>query len=500
MRRALRRLAIGGAVAALAILAALVAVDRIGYDPEPWLADLDALERHMDVAYANLEWVVERRGLDLPALDRETRAAIADAGSRRGARRAIRDFVAAFGDPHLRIERPPPAWLARLVGGDEDAGAEEAGAAPSFPPDAAGEDVCRSFGYDDEGHDFGFDVSALPGWSPLPDDGAFPGGAFDHPAGTRVGLLRIAQFGERWYLSACARAWDAERSRRDGPCDGDCLEAFRRRASDGLARQIVARVGQLEAAGIESLVVDVTGNGGGSEWVDPVTRIFTDRPLRAMRVTVVRHPRGVSPASADLAAVDSLLADSTISADSRALLADARARLASVLSDLETPCDRAALWEGGDPGCSQTVAATTYVTGVFDWLPDGALADVDAREELYSPFGRHVPTGVWSGPLHVLADRRSASATEAFVAMLKDNRAATVIGERTYGAGCGYIDGGLPIELPHSGLVVRMPDCARFRIDGTNEVEGIEPDIAIPWSELGGSERARALVEALAGR
>jgi hypothetical protein len=101
--------AIGGAVAALAILAALVAVDRIGYDPAPWLADLDVLERHMDEAYANLEWVVERRGLDLPALDRATRAAIADAGSRRGARRAICAFVSAFDDPHLRIERPPPA-------------------------------------------------------------------------------------------------------------------------------------------------------------------------------------------------------------------------------------------------------------------------------------------------------------------------------------------------------------------------------------------------------
>jgi hypothetical protein len=42
-----------------------------------------------------------------------------------------------------------------------------------------------------------------------------------------------------------------------------------------------------------------------------------------------------------------------------------------------------------------------------------------------------------------------------------------------------------------------MPDCARFRIDGTNEIEGIEPDVPLPWSELNGAERARALVEAL---
>ncbi len=491
--RALRRLL----ALTIAGLVAAVLVDRIGYDPGPWLEDLDALERHMDVAYANLEWVAGRRGLDLAALDRQTRAAIAGAGSRRAAGRAIGDFVAAFEDPHLRIERGPPAWLAAVLGAGGDAGSEPGEATP-FAADAAGEDVCRSFGYKDDGHGFGFDVSALPGWTPLPEDGSFPGGTFDAPVRGRVGLLRIAQFGEDRYLAACAHAWDAEALGRTEPCGRACLEAFRRRASDGLARQVASRVRELRDTGAEALIVDVTGNGGGSEWVDPVTRIFTVRPLRAMRVTVVRHPRSVAAVAGQLAAVDSLLADSTLSAESRALLANARGRLTAVLSDLRTPCDRSSLWGGRDPDCSQTVTAPTYATGVFDWLPDGALADVDAREELYSPFGRDVPAGVWTRPLFVLADRRSASATEALIAMLKDNGAATVIGERTFGAGCGYMDGGLPLELPNSGWVVRMPDCARFRIDGMNEIEGIEPDVPLPWSGLGGAERARALVEALA--
>lgn len=492
--RALRLLAaltIGG-------LGAAVLADRVGYDPAPWLEDLDALERHMNVAYANLEWVAGRRGLDLASLDRETRAAIVDAGSRRAAGRAIGGFVAAFDDPHLRIERGPPRWLAPLLGADRAEGSP-VDAAP-LAPDAAGADVCRAFGYRDDDHGFDFDVSALPGWRPLPDDGSFPGGAFDHPGRGKVGILRIAQFGEDRYLAACAAAWDAEALGRTEPCGGECREAFRRRASDALARRVAERVAQIRDAGAVALILDVTGNGGGSEWVDPVTRIFSSRPLRAMRVTTVRHPRDVAPAAGRLAAVDSLLADSTLAAESRALLAEARGRLAAILADLRAPCDRSSLWRGRDPGCSQTVAAPAYATGVFDWLPDGALADVEPRAELYSPFGRDVPTGVWTGPLVVLADRRSASATEALVAMLKDNGAALVIGERTFGAGCGYLDGGLPIELPHSGWVVRMPDCARFRIDGTNEIEGIEPDVRLAWSDLGGAERAAALVEALAAR
>ena len=72
-----------------------------------------------------------------------------------------------------------------------------------------------------------------------------------------------------------------------------------------------------------------------------------------------------------------------------------------------------------------------------------------------------------------------------------------MIGERTYGAGCGFLDGGLPLELPNSGHQVWMPDCARYRIDGTNEIEGIDPDVPLAWSDLGGSERAGALLAAL---
>jgi hypothetical protein len=43
-----------------------------------------------------------------------------------------------------------------------------------------------------------------------------------------------------------------------------------------------------------------------------------------------------------------------------------------------------------------------------------------------------------------------------------------------------------------------MPDCARYRRDGTNEVEGVKPDVEIAWSEMDGGSRARALVAALA--
>jgi C-terminal processing protease CtpA/Prc len=81
----------------------------------------------------------------------------------------------------------------------------------------------------------------------------------------------------------------------------------------------------------------------------------------------------------------------------------------------------------------------------------------------------------------VLVDRGTASSAEYFTAMLSDNRAATVIGEPTVGAGCGYTNRGIPTVLKNSGARVKIPDCVRVRADGSNEVAGITPDVLIPW-------------------
>jgi hypothetical protein len=78
--------------------------DVATYDAKAWQADLDRLEGDMAQGYANLDWIASKRGLDLVRLDRETRARIDSAHSRLFALIAVRDFVHAFRDPHLKLE------------------------------------------------------------------------------------------------------------------------------------------------------------------------------------------------------------------------------------------------------------------------------------------------------------------------------------------------------------------------------------------------------------
>jgi C-terminal processing protease CtpA/Prc len=70
-----------------------------------------------------------------------------------------------------------------------------------------------------------------------------------------------------------------------------------------------------------------------------------------------------------------------------------------------------------------------------------------------------------------------------------DARAAIIVGAPTAGAGCGYTRGGLDVILRHSGATLRLPDCARYRADGSNEVSGIDPDLLIGFRTNDGPAR-----------
>jgi C-terminal processing protease CtpA/Prc len=100
--------------------------------------------------------------------------------------------------------------------------------------------------------------------------------------------------------------------------------------------------------------------------------------------------------------------------------------------------------------------------------------------------------------LIVLLNQGSASATEGFAAKLRDNHAAEQVGAPTFGAGCGHTDGSEPTILKNSGAKLELPDCVRWRADGTNEVMGVQPDILVGLRDHDGPhQRARRIAAAL---
>ncbi len=362
------------------------------FDRAAWNADLGRTKLGPAQGYANLDWQIERRGINLARADQQIAAMLDKAHSDVEAVVILYRLVDAFHDPHLRLLPGPPPGSATLLPHQSSM---------DGPIEAA--DTCDE--YSDRKAATSLPYARAPEWREL-SPGPFPVGTIGD-----VGIIRIPSFDEQHYLSVCKAI---ARRRLDG-------QDLRLATRAELNRRLTALIGELRGRGINKLAIDISGNGGGSEWSSEVAAMFASGTLKRTA------PRLAGP-----------------------------------------KCDRSVLWQG-KPACP-----------IYAGEPE--------IEELRG-------TAVWTGPMAVLVDRRSASAAEEFVTWLKDNGRATIAGERTYGAGCGYVDGGSAIALKAAPLHIMVPNCSRYTGDGINEIEGIAPNVAIDWMVL----RPEKSLAALAG-
>lgn len=452
------------------------AFDRVG-----WAADFETLKAAITTGSPNFEWAATR-GLDLAAVERRARTRLAAAGDDAAARDALDRFVRSFADGHMELVWPRPATPPVIT-------APASAASDPVP-------ICERLGFRDD-PDRGAIARDLPGYRRLDLEARAGAGeaGLVAVAGRRVGVLRIPLFAPD--RAACAAAL-AERPATGPPCDDACGETVARRADALLIEAITRRVAALKAARIDLLLVDVADNGGGNDTADAVAALLGGPTLVAPEVALIRDATTARDLAEDAAALRAAAAGAR-GADAT-LITGLLARLDRARADALVPCDLAPLWRGERPRCTNLVRGSRYSGGLVAH-PLSAGQRLQPWAALVSSTSHLAVTpGLWRGPLIVLVDGNSASATELFAAMLQDAGRATVLGAPTFGAGCGFTRPARPITLPHSRATLTMPDCARFRRDGTNELGGIEPDILIglrPYDSP--AQRAARLARALPG-
>ncbi len=139
------------------------------------------------------------------------------------------------------------------------------------------------------------------------------------------------------------------------------------------------------------------------------------------------------------------------------------------------------------------------LTGLFiDHGPVVQLRDTTGRIEVDDDPD---PAVFYSGPLIVLVDRFSASASEIFAGAIQDYGRGLIVGQQTYGK--GTVQNAHPLNYTIFG---RKPELGQlnvtigkyYRITGeSTQDRGVTPDIALPSlidaSEVGESTRDRAL-------
>lgn len=441
---------------AAAVVVALwsVAAPAFAYDPAPWIEDARQIRAALGSRYANLAWLTDERGMNLDASFKALEGGLAKVSSDAEAKAMLDRALAGLADGHVQMDWTPR--VAPVAGGGPAVAAKPCAnlRAPRPRPPVA---------------------SGLPGWTALETgEGAreFPGGlvAVD---GRKVGVVQISLFEAD--PTVCEAAAARLKLPLDKPCDGDCSGALDTATYQELTDRFAARLAGMKAAGAELLMIDLAGNGGGREWAEIAARMVTPVRLKSAPVRLVRSPQAAE--QLDALALDiemNIKAErGAAKADLQRQAADLRARAA----EARRACDPGAP-AADDKPCPMLVDAG-FGSGVWSSANPAALADKPWGQSVFQPAKWNWREGVWSGPLIVLVDGRSASASEEFAAMIQDNMAGVILGSPTLGAGCGHATSAGPVTLKNSGGRLSLPDCLRLRADGSNEIGGVEPDVLV---------------------
>ena len=456
---------------ALLSLAAFHIAYSQDFKASEWLADFAQLKQEMSAHYANLEWAVAARGLDLKQLSERTESRLRQARTAGEAQEAIETFLNAFGDGHLEVQ-----WR-RTTGNNSSSSAASADS-------QAGNQIplCQRLGYQSQDISPRIAFSRLSGFLEIKNEDSkyFPIGILRFPNRKEIGIIRIALFSEYLFPDLCEQAATGLGLSEDSPCGDECEDRVERKSANLLTAALARQLEVLKKNKTGVLLVDITGNGGGTNWVEPAARSLTPKPLRSPRQQFIRHEHWTKQLQKRLEIIEADLRQPSVS--NRAILLQAAGVLRKAILESQKVCRRGEVWENQNPNCSLVaVTPLLYPQSILPYLKPGSLPDAPSSRYLFYPSRYEYREGVYAGRLMILADRATSSSAEYFAAMLRDNNAATIIGEPTSGAGCGYTNRGIPAFLKSTGARVKIPDCVRLRADGSNEVEGITPDVIVPW-------------------
>ena len=229
--------------------------------------DLAQTREAFATKYANLEWAVFEREADLPALFAETRTRIESAASAADAQAAFDRLARRLGDGHVRFRWPNPGAPAHTV-----------------PVQAN----CKALGYDPNMQGAPL-ATLLPGFTALGGASVFPAGVAQ-VAGHKLGILKIGVFAPQGYPELCEAALAALAIEPGSSCDDACSDRIEAWAAAQMTRDLIARLRAIRASDAEGLLVDLAGNGGGTEWEEAAVRMMTPQRLSSHGVGFVRGP------------------------------------------------------------------------------------------------------------------------------------------------------------------------------------------------------------------
>ena len=225
-----------------------------------------------------------------------------------------------------------------------------------------------------------FEARRAPGtlpirWSPATissqDSQDFPAGVLHLASKPTLGVIRIGLFSEYAHPALCQAAQHALALPDDAPCDDTCQDQFQIKVADLLTAALERRVQLLAKAGAERLLIDITGNGGGTNWVEPAARVLSSIQLQSPRCAFVKHEHWEKELRHRLTEVKGDLAGAV--PPHRSLLENAVSTLRRGIENASKPCSLTVYWTQQDmkADCSNLETNLLYVSGILPYARPG---------------------------------------------------------------------------------------------------------------------------------
>ncbi len=136
----------------------------------------------------------------------------------------------------------------------------------------------------------------------------------------------------------------------------------------------------------------------------------------------------------------------------------------------------------------------TQLTGLF--IESGPIVQIRNASGEVDTEEDNDPTVVYDGPLAVLVDRNSASASEIFAAAIQDYGRGVILGEPTFGKGTVQTVAPLDRDGKLGQLKITMAQFFRVNGDSTQH-QGVVPDVLFPTGIDSDAQGERGLDNAL---
>lgn len=150
----------------------------------------------------------------------------------------------------------------------------------------------------------------------------------------------------------------------------------------------------------------------------------------------------------------------------------------------------------GNGGGSLSEAVS--LTGLF--IKSGPVVQVQENSGDLKVYRDEDDKTIYSGPLAVLVDRSSASASEIFAGAIQDYRRGIIVGEPTFGKGTvqSVIDLNRYVDIKTTLGRLKLTIAQFFRVNGeSTQHRGVIPDVIFPTAEHSDDHGERSLDNAL---